>query len=253
MSKYERLITEINLLKARKNLNASDLSRELRVSKRTIYRDMLSLAKAQVPVYFDKGYKLLSDTFFPTLNFNLEEYLVIKMGLRSSPIEQIPYLSKLARSAMSKIESNLTTNLRSQQKKTDEVLCIDPKLREKGITSSDFFGIIENSILNQRAIKVQYQTKKSSRYICEVEPYSLVFRCGGWILCGFCLSHQEYHLFDLSYLKNIMILDREFERDQNYSLSRILEKICKTCLSPGGGCGTFKEQMKTTLPEKILR
>lgn len=253
MSKHERLLSEINLLKARKNLNATNLSRELGVSKRTIYRDMLSLAKAQVPVYFDNGYKLLSETFFPTLNFDFEEYLIVKLGLGSSPVEQIPYLSKIAKSALAKIETNLSQDLKSLVKKSDQVLCIMPKLWEKVSVSSPFFETIKQSILDQRAIKVHYEPKKGLRCICEVKPYTLVFRCDGWILCGFCLSHQHYHLINLSYFKRIMLLDKKFERDSDFSLSGILEKICRRCLQDRGGCGTFEEQIKEALPEKILR
>lgn len=253
MSKHERLLAEINLLKARKNLNAIDLSRELGVSKRTIYRDMLSLAKAEVPVYFENGYKLLSDTFFPTLNFTMEEYLVIKLGLKSSPVEQIPFLSKIAKSALGKIETNLGQDLESKVRKTDEILCLQPKFWEKTSVSRSYFGTIEQSILDQRAIRVHYQPEKSLRYICDVEPYSLVFRCDGWILCGFSLSHQDYQLISLGYFKKVMHLDREFERNPDYSLSKILEKICNRCLHQKGGCRTFEEQIKEALPEKILR
>ena len=253
MSKHERLLSEINLLKAKKTLNATDLSRELGVSKRTVYRDMLTLAKAQIPVYFDNGYKLLSDTFFPTLNFTMEEYLVIKLGLKSSPVEQIPFLSKIAKSALGKIETNLGRDLESKLRKTDEILCLKPELWEKTSVSRSFFGTVEQSILDQRAIRVHYQTENAIRYICEVEPYSLVFRCDGWILCGFCLSHQNYHLINLGYFKKVMLLDREFDRSPDYALSKILEKICSRCLHQKGGCGTFEEQIKEALPEKIPR
>jgi len=253
MSKYERLLAEINLLKTKKSLNATDLSRELGISKRTIYRDMLALSRSQIPVYFDKGYKLLSDSFFPTLNFNLEEYLVIRQGLKSSPVEYIPYLSKIAKSALGKIEANLNQELKSKIKINQDVLYIKPKIYEKPLVTNTFFEMIEKTILDQRVINVNYQPKSVLRYTCEVEPYSLVFRCGGWILCGFCLSHQNFHLFNISKFKKVMLLDRRFERRPDYSLSGILENICRECLQEKGGCGTFEEQMKEALPEKILR
>ncbi len=251
MSKHERLLSEINLLKAKKTLNATDLSRELGVSKRTVYRDMLSLAKAQIPVYFDNGYKLLSDTFFPTLNFNLEEYLLIKLGLKSSPVEQIPHLLRIAKSALSKIETNLGQNLESKLRKTDQILCMQPKLREKAAVSKSLFGTIEQSILDQRTIRVHYQPEGTLRYVCDVEPYSLVFRCGGWILCGFSLSHRNYQLLNLSHFKKVMPLGGEFDRSPDYSLPGVLDKICGGCLDERGGCRTFGKAAKEVSPEKV--
>ena len=56
MSKYDRLIHVLNLLRSRKSLKAGNIARECEVSERTVYRDILALSSANVPVYFDDGY-----------------------------------------------------------------------------------------------------------------------------------------------------------------------------------------------------
>jgi predicted DNA-binding transcriptional regulator YafY len=80
MSKYDRLLHILNLLRSRRSLRAKDLARECEVTERTIYRDVLSLSSANVPVYFDDGYKLLSDAFLPPLNLTKEEFIVTHLG-----------------------------------------------------------------------------------------------------------------------------------------------------------------------------
>lgn len=50
-----RLINLVLLLQARSTMTASELARELKVSERTVYRDVLALSAADLPVYAEQG------------------------------------------------------------------------------------------------------------------------------------------------------------------------------------------------------
>ena len=51
----DRLISIVMLLQTHERMTADELSRELEVSPRTIYRDITSLNIAGIPIYTDRG------------------------------------------------------------------------------------------------------------------------------------------------------------------------------------------------------
>src|SRR4030066_685678 len=51
----DRLISIVMLLQTHEKMTAAELSKELEVSQRTIYRDIIALNVAGVPVFTDRG------------------------------------------------------------------------------------------------------------------------------------------------------------------------------------------------------
>jgi predicted DNA-binding transcriptional regulator YafY len=86
MTKAERLLFICNLLRVRRRVTLEELARECEVSRRTIYRDLLSLSNLNIPVYYDNGYKLARETSLPELNFTEDEQEVLGYCMRSSPL-----------------------------------------------------------------------------------------------------------------------------------------------------------------------
>jgi predicted DNA-binding transcriptional regulator YafY len=219
MSKYDRLLFVLNLLRGRPGLSTQELARECEVSERTIYRYVTALSSANVPIYFDKGYRLLSDAFLPPLNFTSEEYLIIKMALSSSVFMKESPLRKQAKDVLAKIEANLTPTVKKDMDKLKDVASINIKSTSDFSKSSLWFKLIEQSISNKRGIKLVYESLKSGVGTREVDPYSLVFRRHAWYLAGFCRKRNEIRLFRLNRIKQITLLDKNFQVKPDFSLS----------------------------------
>jgi predicted DNA-binding transcriptional regulator YafY len=248
MSKSDRLLHEINLLKTRQTLYASDFAKECGVSKRTVYRDILSLSSAKIPVYFDNGYKILPDAFLPSLNFTLDEYLVLRLALTSDLLFEKSPLSTSAKSALAKIEGNLNPQIKPYAEKIKNSVKIQIDDLEDTSEGSPAFGggkdsplifnLLKQSILNNQAVKFFCQCYPSEKVRCsEIEPHALVFFQGDWGLVGFCLAHKEFHLFPMSQIKKVMLLGRAFERQKKFDLEQILRNCEKK--SPDS-CGKEK-------------
>lgn len=114
MTKSERLIFILSVLRGNKVLKAKDLAQKCGVSERTIYRDIISISGINIPIYFENGYKLINQNFLPPINFTSAEadFLVgillprTKYGRKNSHriIERI--LDKLQASHTSDLLSN---------------------------------------------------------------------------------------------------------------------------------------------------
>lgn len=102
----------LNLIRARKNLSAKDLAKECGVSERTIYRDINAISKADIPIYYNNGYKFLTDAFLPPLNLSLDENLALYMGLNSEDVNSQAALKSAGKTALAKIESLLSETIR---------------------------------------------------------------------------------------------------------------------------------------------
>jgi len=209
----------LNLLRGRPGLSAGELARECEVTERTIYRYITGLSSANIPIYFDRGYRLLSDAFLPPLNLTLDDYLVFKMALSSSVFMNQSPLRKQAKVVLAKIEANLNPVVRKDLNRLGDVASVDVK------SSSDFsrlalmFKLIEQSILNRKSLKFVYESLKSKESSRQVDPYSLVFRRHAWYLVGFCHRRNEVRIFRLNRIRKITLLDKSFQRKQDFSLS----------------------------------
>jgi predicted DNA-binding transcriptional regulator YafY len=228
MSKYDRLLYILNLLRSRNKLRASDLAKECEVSERTIYRDIIDLSSANIPIYFDDGYKLLTDAFLPPLNFDLDDYLTLKLALESSPLSQQSPLKRSAKRVLTKIDTNLSSGLKAKLSEISaegekEPVKIDVKSTSDFSKFSLWFNLIEQAILHNMTIKLSYESLDSGETIREVDPYGLVFRRHAWYFIGFCHLRQKIRIFRINRIKKISLLNKTFERGKDFSVTEFFK------------------------------
>ena len=224
MSKYDRLLHVLNLLRARHGLKTSDLARECEVSERTIYRDIIALSSANIPIYFDNGYRLLSDAFLPPLNFTLEDYLVLKLSLSSSVLMENSPLRKYAKRVLAKIEGNLNPRLKTEMGRIKEPLKITIKSTSDFSKLSLIFKLIEQSMLKKKSLEIEYESLETKVTTRQLDPYSLIFRRHAWYLIEFCHLREQIRIFRLNRIKKVSLLDKSFEIDPDFSLSNFFEE-----------------------------
>jgi len=202
MGKSDRLLLILNLLKYRKNLKASDLANECEVSERTIFRDIQALSEARVPVYFDDGYKLLTDAFLPPLNFTVDEVLTLFLGLNSEPVQSVDCLRKSAKQALAKLESLIPEKIGFDYKKAKEHITVQPEKKPSCQGTAPVFELLRKAISSGEKIRLHFVSALFSDVI-ELVPKVLLYRQGNWYLAGLVQKKTRY--FRLDMIKNVSL------------------------------------------------
>ena len=223
MPKYDRLLYILNLLRSRRNLNAALIAAECGVTERSIYRDILALSEANIPIYYDRGYKLASGNFLPPLNFDIDEYQYFKMAVGSSPLNNSDKYRQLSKRVKAKVDSILSDSVRQQSKYAPSPTYISELASTDDPSSIRFFGVIEKAIESNKVLKLQYESIDSGLTSREVEPYFIIFRGRGFYFVAYCRWRQEFRTFRLGRVRKVKQTDDYFAPDQSIRPSTYFE------------------------------
>ena len=215
MPKYDRLLHILNLLRARRNLTAAKLAEECGVTERSIYRDILALSEANIPIYYDNGYKLASDNFLPPLNFDLDEYQCLRLALESSPLKQADKYARLISRISAKIEAGLPEAVRKEKKFAPHTTHVSIFTSTGQEQTEEFFGIIEEAISQWRCLKMTYESINSGTKERIVEPYFMIFRGRAFYFIAYCRLRKEFRTFRVDRVVDLKMIDEEFKRRSN--------------------------------------
>ena len=96
MAKTERLFRLIQYLHEHGHTPAAHLAQKLGISKRTLFRDLNSLAVLNLPIHNDpgKGYSLIDDTQVKFGGFSINDADLILFCLNHNPLNNSPYFRR---------------------------------------------------------------------------------------------------------------------------------------------------------------
>jgi predicted DNA-binding transcriptional regulator YafY len=212
MRKMERLLYILSLLRTNHWLKASDLAKKCEVSERTIYRDIISISEANIPIYFDGGYRLLHNGFLPPVNLSESEADFLLSLLRSSLFEGDKPYGKTAKVIIDKINAGRSAIRESRPISIGEIS--SEKEDEYKITRQ-----IEEAIREKVVIEIHYLSLKGENTKRVIAPYALTFRKRAWYLIGFCHLRNDTRTFRLGRIQRVNILSEKFEIPEDFSIS----------------------------------
>ncbi|MCD6162142.1 MAG: YafY family transcriptional regulator [candidate division Zixibacteria bacterium] len=215
MKKISRLLYMITLIDSSPGISIDRLSNKCGVSVRTVYRDIIDISEANIPIYYDKGYYILDTGKVPPLSFGKDELIYLFNVLQG----------KSTGKALDEVKNRLAVKIKSHIPEILKNAKIDFQPRSSDTPDiAKIFSKIEKTIDSEKVVSFDYTSLNGKTSRRHVHPYGLVFRQHGWYLVGFCERREEVRLFRLVRIKNLKVLSKKFNRLKGFSLREYMDE-----------------------------
>jgi predicted DNA-binding transcriptional regulator YafY len=218
VSKFDRLLSIIDLIRSQPGIKATKLADETGVCRRTIYRDILNLG-CHYPIVDDDGYRMLPTAFLKTLNLKPSEYNVFQLAI-SCPALMRPDLRPSFKSLKAKIDTVVDPRIRSPVRIDFQSCeykagsdCNPQKLHS-------ICGTLEKAIENSLVVRLSSGEKNYGQQT--VYPYALVHHPCQWHLVAYIPEERAFKARPLASISKISLIGKKYTRDDRFSLVEFL-------------------------------
>ncbi len=202
MNRIDRLTAIIIFLQGRQRVSVADLSERYGISERTVYRDLVALQEAGVPIGSEpgEGYYIVKGYHLPPVMFDKNEAASLLAGERLMQKWNQTELGKSYLSALDKIRSILPPDEKEYFEVLDERIQTFKYQSERQPPQPDdkIFAFLRNAIFKKEIVEIDYfaplNQKKTHR---KVEPLGLLLMGNHWYLAAWCRLREDYRMFRL--------------------------------------------------------
>lgn len=202
--KIDRLIGILSILLQQEKITAPELAEKFEVSRRTINRDIEDLCKAGIPLVTTQGQ---AGGISIMEGFKIDRTLLTSSDMQSilaglSSLDSISgtnryqqLMDKLSVGSSSILTSNshILIDLASWYKET-----LTPKIET-----------LQAAIHAHQLITFHYYAPKKTS-LRTIEPYLLIFQWSSWYIWGYCLDRNDYRMFKLNRVLELVVTEEEF-------------------------------------------
>jgi predicted DNA-binding transcriptional regulator YafY len=217
-----RLLSILLLLQTRGRMTAEELSAELEVSVRTIYRDMESLGAAGVPLYGDRGpdggYRLVDGYRTRLTGLSGEEAESLFFAGMPGPAAELGLATALA-AAQLKLLAALPAELRSRAATIGERFLLDAPAWFRVAEPTPHLAEVADAVWNQRRVRVRYRRWGDGDSPVErtLQPLGLVLKAGVWYVVA--AVSDDARTYRVSQIRALAALPGRFERPEAFDLA----------------------------------
>ncbi|GGN85829.1 transcriptional regulator [Actinoplanes lobatus] len=180
-----RLINLVLLLQSRGTMTAAELAAELEVSERTVYRDVLALSAAGVPVYAEQGrsggYRLVGGYRTRLTGLNRDEAEALFLAGLPGPARDMG-LGEPVRSVRRKMLAALPAGLREASERAGQRFHLDAPGWFDDTEPPEHLAALARAVWQDRVLTMRY--RRDGEVTRTVAPYGLVLKNGVWYLVG---------------------------------------------------------------------
>ncbi|MDF2663110.1 MAG: Helix-turn-helix type 11 domain protein [Paenibacillus sp.] len=224
MAKADNMLAILWLLKSRRRMTAKQLSDELEIHIRTVYRCIDALCVSGVPIVSetgrDGGYHIPDSVKLEPLFFDVDEQKSLLQAAAFAREAGYPDGEALER-AVSKIKRYTNPRQLERLERQEASLGVIHPPSAPSLMSA--LALIENGIDMQISIEIEYRSgydgPSNER---TVDPYGLVHWKSKWYAVGYCRLRGEIRSFRVDRMSRIRLKDAVFERPPHFSAREFL-------------------------------
>jgi predicted DNA-binding transcriptional regulator YafY len=213
-----RLISLVLLLQSRGTMTAPEIARELEVSERTVYRDVLALGAAGVPVYADRGrtggYRLLGGYRTRLTGLTREEAEALFLAGLPGPAGDMGLADAVAAAEL-KVLAALPPALRDAPARAGQRFHLDVPGWFRDADPPPLLAELAGAVWQDRVVELRYR-RAGQEVTRVVQPYGLVLKNGVWYLVG--RVDGGYRTYRVDRVLSVAVRDDRFDRDGDFDL-----------------------------------
>lgn len=216
-----RLISLVLLLQSREVMTAAELARELEVSERTVYRDVLALGAAGVPVYAETGrhggYRLVDGYRTRLTGLSRDEAEALFLAGLPGPARDMG-LGDAVSAARLKVLAALPSTLRDAPARGGRRFHLDvPGWFDTGEPPPLLAELAAFAWRDER-VELRYRRgwRGTEEVTRTVDPYGLVLKGGVWYLVG--RVADDYRTYRVDRVAAVTATGTGFDRDDAFDL-----------------------------------
>lgn len=218
-----RLFKILYYLLDKGTVTAPELAKKFEVSVRTIYRDIDMLSGAGIPVYTTTGHgggiHLFDNFVLKKSLLSEQEMQDILIGVQSLSAVQYPDTDGV----MSKLKATF------QIAESDWIEIDFSRWGSIVEKEKQYFEMLKRSILGRQEIQFLYYNSLGEVSQRRCQPLKMVYKDKAWYLYAYCLKRNDYRLFRISRIKELLVTDQYFKShsEMKESVFSLMEEMGK--------------------------
>lgn len=193
MTRSQRILRLIDLLASAKDgMTAKKLAEVLKVSERTVFRDIqtLRLENMDVELYPNGGFYLnVNNSSFPIL-LKRNEIEALALGANWVIAHGDPELASHAKQALGKLKAKLPFDKKDYL--TKNPLLIPPPQK---MTKFAYFSELKNAIHDEMKVKISYLDLKENSSVRVIWPFAIAYYENVILLIAWCEDRKQFRHF----------------------------------------------------------
>ncbi len=211
MRRSDRLFQIIQILRraSRKPTTALELSEELEISTRTVYRDIADLMAQRVPIRGEAGMGYVLDSGFdmPPLMLTSEEVEAALLGAQWVSSQGDAQLANSAKDLIAKIAAVIPDQMQSI---ILEPITMTPNMSESVQDTVDM-PALRNAIRNLLKLKIDYMDLKDRITTRTIWPIAIAYFESAKLIIAWCELRKGYRHFRSDRIKSWDVLTETFQ------------------------------------------